>query len=649
MSGVVRKIGAVVGTIASIAAVIPGPHQPIAAAVAVGANLAVQVTKSGPTARGQIDARILGGNNPQPYLIGRDYSGGVQLHDVGWGGEVNDVENPYRFIAANHSCCGPVEALEAVQLDYKTANFSGTSAVGYYNDYLWRDFQLGARPEPDALQPHWSGAPRWGASHKLSSMAAIGYSLKWSKKGKRFAGGRIPVIGAIWLGVKVYDPRQDSTYPGGSGSCRIDDENTYVWAAPGAVPAGRNPALHSGQYAYGRYVNGSHVFGGGLGAKAIDYNSIVAWANVCDFNRWTVNGTIFEPAEKWNNLKRIAEAGAGKPVLTGGILRFDFQAPRSSLYTITKDDLADGPVSTRLGQGWENRHNVLVPRYRSEAHQWSFQQAGEVSVPEWIAQDGERKVDERQWDLVTSVDQATELAIYDLYQRRATGPIILPLKPHMRQFGPGDCVTLHEDLGVDPRGAIKGVVRRSSIDPVSGNVRFTFEEEDDAKHTAALGANGVAPTVVELPTSEDFDRAFGNNSEPAGYLRSLIATSSQDRVTITTTESEIMIGNHNRLYNDIDPVPVTGATLTQDDRGEALVPDLRYYLYYDDGGRSGGPVSWQGTTEYFDAQTSATNPTRHYGGYGDTDTVGGSGGNGGGSLPPGGGGSDPYDREREIQ
>ncbi|WP_183029950.1 phage tail protein [Altericroceibacterium spongiae] len=504
-SGIGAAVGAPlaisgIGSAASIAQV--------AGAVSAVASIGTALTSEPARAQGQVNDRIIGANNPQPYLIGRTYSGGVQVHDVGYGGNVDDVDNPYRFIPVVYSCCGPVQGLESVQLDFEAVSFSGTSALGYYSDYFWRDYQLGARPEADALAPHFAGAPDWGSAHKLSSFAAIGYSLKWSKKGKRFAGGQLPVIGAIWQGVKVYDPRLDSTFPGGSGTCRAGDESTYVYQA--------NPATHSGTYAYGRYVNGVKVFGVDLGAAGVNFADVAAWANVCDANGWTVNGTIYEPGDKWNNLKRIAEAGAGFPVLVGGKLGFDYRAPRASLYTITRDDLADGVISSQLNKEWKSRHNVLVPKYRSEAHQWSFQQAGAARVAAFVTADGEEKSDEKQWDLVTDVDQVTQLAYYELYQRREGGPFTLPLKPHMRDYEPGDCLTLGADLGVHPSGAIKAVVRSTSGDPGSGIVTLEFEQETDAKHPAALSATGVAPAAFVPPTSEELDGTYYyNNLDPA--------------------------------------------------------------------------------------------------------------------------------------
>lgn len=494
----------IVGVVASIAAVIPGPHQPFAAAIAVAANIGAQLTAKPPAARGQVNDIIIGANRPQPYLMGRSYSGGLQVHDVGYGGKVDDVQNPYRFMPVVYSCCGPVNALESVQMDFAPISFTGTAASGYYSGFFWRDYQLGLRPEADALAPNVGGAPGWSSSHKLSSWAAIGYSFKWDKKSKRFPGGQLPTIGAIWEGVSAYDPRLDTTYPGGSGAHRIDDEDTWEYT--------RNPALHALAYAYGRVVNGVKVFGVDLGEAAIDVSTAVAWANVCDANDWFVDGTIYEPGDKWNNLKRICEAGGGQPVLTGGMLRFDYAAPRTSLATIAKVDLAQGVVAGKLGRGFKSRHNTIVPRFRSEAHQWTYQQTTAVTEAAFVTADGEVKSDERQWDLVTDADQVTELAIYDLWQRREAGPFRISCKPHMRLYEPGDCLTLASELGVHPSGAVKVVLRRRSVDPATGVVSFEFEQETDDKHTAALGATGSPPAAPTLPDSEDLDETHADNS-----------------------------------------------------------------------------------------------------------------------------------------
>jgi hypothetical protein len=521
MAKVLRVVGQVAGVVATIAAFIPGGQgvAAIASAVAVVSSVGAQAVAKPPVARGQITERIIGANNPLPYLMGRSYSGGVQVHDVGYGGEVSDVDNPYRFVAVVHSCAGPVDAIESTQANFATVSFSGSAAVGYYNDYWWRDTQLGARPESDALTPQFSGTPRWGTSFKLSGFCAVGHSFKWSKKGKRFAGGQLPILGEIVRGVKVYDPRLDSTYPGGSGAHRINNEATWTYS--------RNPALHALTYSYGRYVNGVKVFGVDLGAASIDISSAVAWANVCDANGWNCDGTIYEPGNKWENLKRICQAGGAQPVLVGGVLRFDYQAPRTALATITRDDLGSGPLRDSLGRGWKERHNTIVPRYRSANHQWEFVQSEAVTVTDFVTEDGEIKRDEIQYDLVTDKDQAAELAVYELYQRRELGPISLPLKPHFRGYDPGDCFTLSSDLS--PTGSsIKVVMRSRSIELSSGVVNCTFETENDTKHVDALGTLGTEPTSFTFPTAEELDDTAAINTSAANTIYSDGVTSVEE-------------------------------------------------------------------------------------------------------------------------
>lgn len=642
MAQALRKVGTVIGTVASIAAAIPGPHQPVAGAIAVIANataaVASQLVKP-PAAQGAVNERVIGANQPQPYLMGRAYSGGIELHDIGYGGEVDDVQNPYRFLPTLHSCCGPVDGLENVLFDFAPVTFDGSgAATGYYQGYAFRDFQLGQRPEAQALRPHWPGAPGWGDTYRTSSYASLGISLRYSKDGDRFAGGQIPAIGAVWRGVRIYDARQDSTFPGGSGPCRLGNESTYVYST--------NPAAQSGMYAYGRYVEGNKVFGVDLGERPIDFSQVVAWSNVCDANGWTIGGTIYEPGDKWNNLKRISQAGGGQPVLTGGNLQFDFQSPRISLHDVVRDDLAEGPISSQRGPSWKTRHNTIVIRTRSEANRWEYPQTGEVSVAEFVAKDGEEKLDEIQYDLVTDDDQGAELGTYEVYQRREEGPFVFTCKPHMRGYRPGHCLTLKAELGLTI-GDQKVIIRRRRVNADAGTVTFTCVAETDAKHVAALGSTGTVPPIAYYGTSEALDTVIAANRVSASELRSLIVNRAMIDADppdglLQATDASLAVEAHTADYAD-KAVAVTGGTITTEDDGStAIAPGTLYHIYYDDLSRSGGAASLQATRTSTVALNSSTNPGRHYVGSITTDVVGGSGVRGGGANPPGWNGDNFY-------
>jgi hypothetical protein len=617
--GVVAIAGAKLATVASIAG-----------GISIAASIATRALNRPPAAQGQVNDRILGANNPLPYLMGRAYTGGVQVHDVGYGGEVSDVQNPYRFIVTVLSCAGPILSVGPTLANWTEVPFSGNAATGYYSGFWYRDTQLGQKPESSALSAHFGSPPRWGTSYKLSGMAAVSHNLKLDKKGVRFGGGQLPVFGNVPEGVMVYDPRLDSTVPGGSGSHRIDDESTWSYS--------RRPALHALAYAYGRFANGKKIFGVDWLIGGIDIANIIAWANVCDANDWNVDGVIYEPGDKWANLKRIAQAGGARPVLTGGRLRFDYFAPRTSLGRVELEDLAGGTLSDQSGRRWKQRHNTILPRYRSEAHQWEYVQSDPVSVAAFVTEDGEEKLDEVQYDLVTDKDQAAQLALYELWQRRERGPFSRVLKPHMKIWEIGDPLTIaasHSPTG----GDLEVVMTDRTIDPMTGQINAVFEGESAAKHVDALGATGTAPTTITLPTAEELDALIAINATGAGELGALITGRAMVDVDppdgmIQATDASITVEGHTAEYFDKN-VSVTGTTLTTEDDGTtAIAPETRYHLYYDDAARVGGAVDIKATQGITQAVNSAANPGRHYVGSITTDVVGGSGVQGGGASPP---------------
>lgn len=602
------------GTVANVAT-----YAGLAAGVA---GIGAQLTAKKPAAQGNISNVVIDTDAVQPYLMGRTYSGGVLRHDVGYGGEVSDVKNPYRGSVVVYSGCGPLEELVGVRTDYAAVS-------SWYSGFLHTDSQLGACPEATALSPYWAGMPRWGAAYKLSGKAAILWNFRFDKKGRRFASG-LPIFGAIWKGVKVYDPRLDSTYPGGFGAQRIDDETTWRYS--------ENPALHAIAYARGRHQNGRKVFGIGLPASGIDLAAFVAWANVCEANGWVIGGGISEPGDRWDNLKNIMVAGGAEPVFANGVLSVRFRAPKVALDTVTEQDLANEDASITAMQSYRARVNTVIPKYRSEEANWTYVAGDAVQVATYVAEDGEEKSQETQYNLVQDADQAAQLAAYDIMDARELGPISLPLKPQWRRYRPGEC--LHLSL---PSLNFEGdaIILSRDLDPSTMKVSMTFVGETYAKHAFALGQTGTPPPTPSLVDPQERDETAAVATAPVGYNQQLIATSSQSSVLVSASDSAITIGDHTRIYSD-GSVPVTGATLTEDAAAGPIAGETKYYLYYDDVTRAGGAVNWQATTDFFAAQTTDTNPARHYGGYITTDVTGGSGSSGGGSLPPGSGGQNPY-------
>lgn len=153
---------------------------------------------------------------------------------------------------------------------------------------------------------------KWTTDHRLRGLAGIVITL--DLEDQRFQGG-LPNITVEGSWAKVYDPRLDSTQPGGSGAHRYTDPNTWEWSA--------NPALCTADWLCSE-----------LGYKCnpatdIDWAYVVAAANACDaagtFDegdgagpftaaRYTCNGVFSADDSKEKVLEDITESMAGTAI-----------------------------------------------------------------------------------------------------------------------------------------------------------------------------------------------------------------------------------------------------------------------------------------------------------------------------------------------
>lgn len=498
--GVGTAIGTAIGV--SITAGTAATISAIASAVSMAAGTAAQALIKPPPMQGTVSQVMIGANMPVAYAIGRSYIGGALIYDK----SANGPDNYDRTQIFAYTAAGPIEEFQALQADYTTIGFSGADwntsrvATGFYGadgGYLWLNTRKGLRPDTALTAfPGRAAFSSWGSNYKLSGYAAASVTMEFDEDGERWASG-IPQWGMIAKWVKIYDPRLDTTYPGGSGAHRWDDESTWTWS--------ENPALHALTYARGRFVNDIKVVGVGLEQEAIDVAVFVELANVCEANGWTVGGAVYEAPglSKWDNLKRMLAAASAKPVWVGGVLSCAFDAPKTSLDTITGDDLADGPVEVVAMQSWRDRVNTIVPRYRSEAHKWEYVQANAVSSATYVTEDGEEKTKEVQYDLVQNVTQAAELAAYEMVNGREFGPINLTVKPRLMLYRPGEALTLN----IPEAGLVNelAVITSRTVDPANGSIQLTLMSETTAKHAYALGQTGTAPPTPTIVDPADVD------------------------------------------------------------------------------------------------------------------------------------------------
>lgn len=486
MSAVARKAAKIVGAVASVAAMIPGPWQPIAAGVAAAAAITSAVLAKKPRSSVGGDQTRFTANKDQglPYAMGRTAVSGFIAHRA-TSGEKNIYQTFFTVLSAG----GPVHSIdETILIDGKAVSFgpNGGALGPDYAEFMWRDLQLGFAPEGKYLQSSTGAVPGWGPSCKLSGYAAYSLTLKFDEKGKVFAAG-VPEPSVVLHGVRAYDPRQDSTYPGGSGPHRAYDETTWTYTD--------NAFLHGLTWLIGRHQNGKRVLGVGAPLDGIDVPAYVEACNIAVANGWTMGGAVYSTDEKWAALKAILQSGGGEPCRMGAIISCVVKAPRVSLDTIRSSDIV-GEASVTGTQRRRERINAIVPRYRSEAHNWEMVPAAVVKVDAYATEDGGRRTREVEYPLVQDAKLAAQLAAYDIVDAREFGPIVLPLKTRWVGYKPGDCLTIDvPELNMVGQMAI---VLNRSLDPSTGVVTLTLRSETAAKHDFALGRTANPPPTPSL-------------------------------------------------------------------------------------------------------------------------------------------------------
>lgn len=426
--------------------------------------------------------------NPQsalPYNIGRTRMSGIRIHAETTDGFSDKTQNDVLGFAVLLSAGGPIESIDSFEAD--------RASLASYGGFMSLANSLGGSTAL-SLSLGTGSMPGWTADHKLTGMAHALWMLRFDPKGEQFQGG---VPEPAWVGKwsKVYDPRLDSTYPGGSGTHRALDESTYTWS--------RNPALHALTWCLGRWQNGKRILGIGAPIANIRVSEFVEAANIADANDWTCGGTLWSADSKWGNLKSILQACGSVPTMTGAMIGCLTNSPKVSLTTVTKDHLLDS-LKISVTKSRRDKFNSVIPRYRSEAHNWEIISGSPISSSTYQAQDGGVKSVEVdfalvQHELVDSIDgqsQVGQLAAYEMVNSREAGPIEFTLPPQFIGLKSGDCITI--DVPEEGIASQTVILRSVSLDPASAKITCIAETETFAKHAFALGKTTTPPPPFTL-------------------------------------------------------------------------------------------------------------------------------------------------------
>jgi hypothetical protein len=466
-----------------------------------------------------------------PYPMGEGYVGGQIVYRMAYGNK-----NKWQTVITVHGGGGPHQEFQKLYVDNVVrAIFPGGEVnLGGNSGNMFAATQLGLAPEPTNLNVAPIDPYAWTADCKLSGYAASIITLKYDAKGSHTLT-TTPQVGWYGRWARVYDPRRDSSYPGGSGTHRANDESTWEWSA--------NPYLHALTWLIGRRANGHLVLGVGVSLKNVLVGQFVEGANIADANGWTMFGVAMSTDDKWDTLKKILQAGGAVPMRLGGQIGCVINTPRVSLADITVDDII-GDVSVQGTSSRKDRINAIVPRYMGRqsvttqdsdgnlitSDTYALLPAAPIVVAEYVTFDGGKtRQREVEYSFVQSFDpdlkQVGQLARYDLENAREFGPISLPLRLRWLGYRPGDVVTVTVDEDGLHGQAI--LLMNRQLDPQTGTVTMTARSETATKHAFALAQTATPPETpsVALP---DGTNTYGSTADTTVITADTDATTADE-------------------------------------------------------------------------------------------------------------------------
>lgn len=355
-----------------------------------------------------------------------------------------------------------------------------------------------------------NGGTKWGSSRRLTGCAYLHLRIKRTGLTKKAESplvsglpSRVTVIGD---GALLYDPRKDSTVPGGSGSHRATDQST--WGAYTNADDTDNPALQLLWWLLGWEINGKLSVGCGVPYTRIDMESFITAANTCDENvtlaiggtqkRYRTSGTASDADDRMEIINNLLASMNGTLRDNGGKLTITAMKNDLSDYVLTfnEGDML-GDFDWQQTRGLTENYNIARGRYVDPSANSLYQM---VDYPEvgFAAPDGIERVMSLDLPYVEDGRRAQRIAKQVLQRNQYRGMFSTTFNAKALGCQVGDVVRVSlEALGWSNK-LFRVVSQEIRFD---GQVPMALVEENAAIY--AWDANDVAPITPTAPTIYD--------------------------------------------------------------------------------------------------------------------------------------------------
>jgi hypothetical protein len=500
----------------------------------------------------------------------------------------------YIVACASHA----VESIDEIWFDGRRAWTSGGGVQSFFSGYL----TVNVRTEGTAANAITiNSGTVWNSSCRLTGCAYVHFRIKRTGNDKKaespLPSGLPSGVVIIGKGMRVYDPRRDST-AGGSGSHRANDQSTWQFT-DGSTVLGTNPALQALAYNLGWKINGKLAVGKGIPPGRLDLASFAASANLCDeavnlagggAQRRYESGGIFSEGDGFSRvLDTMCLACGGEITDSDG--RIGMVVAHNDLagaiVTLTEDDVV-GEYSYEPAPPLNETINVVRGRYVDASTNGLYQLADvpEVSI---ASPDGVTRAAPVELAMVQEVRRAQRIFKQLLQKAQYPGLFAAQFGPRALQVKRSQVLKLN----FWPLGFSLKLFRvvQQTIDMNSGVVTMILREENAATYAwdrdERAGVVAAAPVLFDprknpLAITQGTDIGVENgadvtaNNEAAMTLPAAPVFNADFTGTITTTMPRVVRCYRFRGSSDVSSsttwsVTPTGCSATIDSTGSISI------------------------------------------------------------------------------
>lgn len=423
-------------------------------AISSGLTLAAGLLTKAPSVPSSQTQRLIASIDPRAFrktVLGQTAMA-TDIRYEEWSG-TNQEYCDWIVCLASHA----IDGVDEIWIDQELAWSASRGVSAKFAGYFWvPNIVLEGSP----TNTFTFGSGLWNGSTRLTGCAYLRLRFKTTRNGKKatspFSSGISTRLTIIGRGAKLYDPRRDSTVPGGSGPMRWNDQSTWRYTADDGTVIGENLALQILRVVLGWRIRNPAsgewrlATGSGVPGRRIGMTSFQIAANLCDElvnrsaggqePRYHGAGVISEGDDPKTVLDMLCAACCGRFRDTGGKLELAIAhndlAAAAADDGLTDDDVI-GAFTWDPDPSLEATPNVIRGRYvdATAASLYQLLDYPEVRLP---SPDGQDRIATLDLGVVESPSQAQRIVRQVLQRKQYQRTFSAPFDIRAWKYGVGD-------------------------------------------------------------------------------------------------------------------------------------------------------------------------------------------------------------------